>query len=112
MGRWQGRISSFYLVNGLKGLADKSKDGIITLSEIRNFMSSSFAADALIQQEHIQQTPSLKGDDNFVIAKVDTLAAQSSSQRNSPCKNSRCQFLQQLYLLKYPTILQRMIFLN
>lgn len=72
-------VFSFYLVNGLKGLADKSKDGLITLDEIRNFMSSSFATDAVLQNEQIKQTPALKGDDNFVLARVDTFAAQSAA---------------------------------
>ena len=73
-------VFSYYLVNGLKGLADKSKDGMVTLEEIKSYMASSFAGDALIQREKIKQTPSLNGRDDFVIAKVDETAAADAAK--------------------------------
>lgn len=73
-------VFSYYLVNGLKGLADKSKDGVVTLEEIKNYMSAAFAGDALIQREKIKQTPSLNGRDDFIIAKVDETAAADAAK--------------------------------
>ena len=73
-------VFSYYLVNGLKGLADKSKDGVVTLEEIKNYMSAAFAGDALIQREKIKQTPSLKGSNDFIIAKVDETAAADAAK--------------------------------
>ena len=73
-------VFSYYLVNGLKGLADKSKDGVVTLEEIKSYMASSFAGDALIQREKIKQTPSLNGRNDFVVSRVDESAAADAAK--------------------------------
>ncbi|MEI7736974.1 MAG: caspase family protein, partial [Ferruginibacter sp.] len=76
-------VFSYYLVNGLKGLADKSNDGLVTLKEIKSYMETAFAGDALIQREKIKQTPSLKGSDDFIVSKVDKAAATDAAKEIS-----------------------------
>lgn len=43
-------VFSYYLVNGLKGLADNSKDGIVTLDEIKTYLALSFNKDDLLKK--------------------------------------------------------------
>ena len=64
-------VFSYYLVNGLKGLADNSKDGIVTLDEIKSYLDVSFNKDDVLKKENIIQTPVLKGRGDFQLAKVD-----------------------------------------
>lgn len=70
---WGGgrSVFSYYLVNGLKGLADKSRDGNVTLEEINNYLSASLAVDAVLKNENLKQTPSVNGQPQFVVARVD-----------------------------------------
>ena len=64
-------VFSYYLVNGLKGLADNSKDGIVTKGEIKNYLETSMANDPILKQDNKVQTPVFKGIDAFPLAKVD-----------------------------------------
>lgn len=64
-------VFSYYLVNGLKGLADQSKDGMVSFGEMRNYLQRSMANDPVLKQENKKQTPVLKGKDDFALAKVD-----------------------------------------
>lgn len=64
-------VFSYYLVNGLKGLADKSKDGVVTLDEIKAYMDAAFNRDPILKKENITQTPVLNGRPDFALAKVD-----------------------------------------
>ncbi|HNU89538.1 MAG TPA: hypothetical protein PKJ94_14660, partial [Ferruginibacter sp.] len=65
-------IFSYYLVNGLKGLADESKDGIVTMGEIRDYLQKYMSNDPVLKQEGKTQTPVFKGGDNFELARVET----------------------------------------
>jgi len=47
MGGGRG-VFSWYLVNGLKGLADKNGDGIITGKDIQLYLDSCFARDPVL----------------------------------------------------------------
>ena len=49
MADWGGGrgVFSYYLINGLKGLGDKEKDGNVTLDEIKSYLDSSFVRDAV-----------------------------------------------------------------
>ena len=64
-------VFSFYLINGLIGFADKEKDGIIQLNDIRSYLDSVFKQDSLLILEQHKQTPILKGNDEFQLAKAD-----------------------------------------
>ncbi|MEP7255702.1 MAG: caspase family protein, partial [Ferruginibacter sp.] len=68
-GRGRG-IFSYYLVNGLMGLADKSKDSIVTLGEIKNYLQTSLANDPVLKQDKTIQTPVLNGNDGFPLSTV------------------------------------------
>ena len=65
-------IFSYYLINGLKGLADRQKDGIVTLDEIKSYLESSLANDPVMKRENLVQTPVLNGNGGFQLSKVDT----------------------------------------
>ena len=70
--RWgEGRgVFSYYLVNGLKGMADKNRDSIVTFNEIQQFVDSSIAVDAVLKELKHKQTPVLKGNPSFRLASV------------------------------------------
>ncbi len=77
--RWGGGrgVFSFYLINGLAGLADQQTDGVVTLSEIRNYLDASFTADPLLKEVKHKQTPVLQGADQFPLAVVNTATKDS-----------------------------------
>lgn len=70
--RWgEGRgVFSYYLVNGLKGMADKNRDSIVTFNELQRFVDSSIASDAVLKELKHKQTPVLKGNPSFRLASV------------------------------------------
>lgn len=76
-------VFSYYLINGLKGLADQSNDGIVSFGEIRNYLQSSMANDPVLRQENKVQTPVLKGTDGFALAKVDTEELNKTRQQSA-----------------------------
>lgn len=72
--RWGGGrgVFSWYLVNGLKGLADRNGDYQVTLAEIQHYVDSSLAADAVLKELKHKQTPVLNGNARYGLALVDT----------------------------------------
>ncbi|MDB5199289.1 MAG: tetratricopeptide repeat protein [Chitinophagaceae bacterium] len=90
-------VFSYYLINGLKGLADREKDGIVTLDEIKTYIDTSLAKDPVLNRENIKQNPVLNGRQNFILAKVDQsemkdaekeIASGISQQMNSVPDNN------------------------
>jgi len=73
-------VFSWYLINGLKGLADRQKDGIVTLDEIKNYLDSSLLKDPVLTRENLVQTPVLKGNGSFLLAKTDTDIAGKANE--------------------------------
>ncbi len=71
--RWGGGrgVFSWYLINGLQGLADKNKDNIVTLNEIKTYVESSIAADPILKAGKLKQSPVLEGNRQFRLAEVD-----------------------------------------
>ncbi len=67
-------IFSYYLVNGLTGLADSKKDGYVSMQELRMYLDSSFTGDTILKENNLQQDPVLKGDNGFIISKVNDSA--------------------------------------
>ena len=87
--RWGGGrgVFSWYLINGLKGLADKNADGIITLDEIKIFVDSCIANDPIIKANNYKQTPVLQGKQQFKLASVnkeELSSLQTSMSRDVP----------------------------
>ena len=72
-------VFSWYLVNGLNGAADRDRDGAVSLKDIQLYLDSCFSHDrtlaAIVPRQ--SQTPVVKGDDNFRLAKVDMSVSHS-----------------------------------
>ncbi|MFN8305305.1 MAG: caspase family protein [Ferruginibacter sp.] len=76
-------VFSYYLVNGLKGLADQSHDGIVSFGEIRSYLQTSLANDPVLRQENKKQTPVLKGMDAFALSNVDGEELNKTKQQSA-----------------------------
>ena len=63
-------VFSYYFINGLKGLADITNDGIVTVGEIKKYLTNALATDPVLKRENTVQTPVLKGNDKFQLSKV------------------------------------------
>ncbi len=71
----EGRgVFSYYLINGLKGLAARSNADKITLDDIKIYLDSSLKNDLVLKQENTIQTPVVNGKGDFVLSKIDTAA--------------------------------------
>jgi len=83
---WDGGrgVFSYYLLNGLKGLADKNSDKSITLQEIRSFLETSFSTDATLKKENKKQTPVLKGNQDSRLAIVHPETSVAVQQLTMP----------------------------
>ncbi|CAN5413127.1 hypothetical protein BH10BAC2_BH10BAC2_42320 [soil metagenome] len=78
-------VFSYYLLLGLKGLADLQKDGTIKLQELNTFFDSSFASDKYLILDKHKQRPVTDGNPTFPLAVVDpaTLTSIQESQANN-----------------------------
>jgi len=88
---WGGGRGAFswYLVNGLKGLADKDKDGVVTVKDIQVYLDSCFARDPVLAGNNIKQNPVLSGDKDFRLADVDkTIVNKVMVQMGTPILTS------------------------
>lgn len=82
--KWGGGrgIFSYTLEEGLKGLADKNGDSVVTVGEIKRYLESEVA-----RQTDDSQNPDVRGDPKRAIAKVDMdvlLALRSEKQKALP----------------------------
>jgi len=80
--KWgEGRgVFSWYLVKGLNGLAEQQPDGIITLGELKSYLEASLSKDPVLKNENLVQTPVLKGNPGFAMAKVDPVIKEETLQ--------------------------------
>ena len=78
-------VFSYYLVNGLQGMADKDHNRIVTVNEIKNYLDSCLAADALLAQKAMKQSPVIAGNDGFTLAHVDTISFNAFKKIGSTC---------------------------
>ncbi len=63
-------VFSYYLINGLKGLADSGdEDGIVTLEELSTYLTKKVKSDVLNLKQK-EQKPVVKGEDNTKLAIV------------------------------------------
>jgi Tfp pilus assembly protein PilF/uncharacterized caspase-like protein len=71
-------VFSYYLLNGLKVLADADKNGKITLTELESFLKSKFADDEILKRDNLTQTPILNAaNKTFELAEVDNSITDS-----------------------------------
>lgn len=86
--RWGGGrgVFSYYLVNGLKGMAVSDNTSVITLKDIRQYMDSSFASDPILAgfRPKQDQRPFIAGDSNFTLAVVDRQVQMALKKQASP----------------------------
>jgi tetratricopeptide (TPR) repeat protein len=70
--RWgNGRgVFSWYLINGLKGMADRNNDQTVTLNEAQQYVDSAIAADPVLKELKHKQTPVLRGNKQFRLAAI------------------------------------------
>ena len=60
---WAGGrgVFSYYLVRGLEGMADSSRDQAVTLGELTDYLQKAMAADRLLAQKEHPQHPVIQG---------------------------------------------------
>lgn len=60
---WAGGrgVFSYYLVRGLEGMADSSRDQTVTLGELSDYLRKAMAADRLLAQKEHKQHPVIQG---------------------------------------------------
>ena len=73
-------VFSYYLLHGLKGLADYDRDSSVTLNEIKKFLDSSISADPIIKENRLKQTPVANGRKDFKLASVNKEALEMVQQ--------------------------------
>jgi hypothetical protein len=62
-------VFSYYLINGLSGFADISKDGTIVLQELKEFFKISFKDEKSLISLNLKQNPVLDGNPNFPVGR-------------------------------------------
>ncbi len=74
--KWGGGsgVFTYYLLKGLKGLADALNDGNVNVKEISSYMEAALKNDPILKMQKHKQTPIVKGKEGFVLAKVDNNA--------------------------------------
>ncbi len=79
-------VFSYYLLNGMHGMADLSKDGTVQLQELTTYLDSSFTTDQYLRINKHQQRPVTDGNPNFNIASVDNSNSSPAllNESNSP----------------------------
>ncbi len=65
-------VFSYYLLNGMYGLAENIADGSIKLNEMKRFLDSAFVADKILRLQNHKQHPVIDGNPNFSLGFLDT----------------------------------------
>ncbi|HNF72343.1 MAG TPA: caspase family protein, partial [Chitinophagaceae bacterium] len=76
-------IFSYYLINGLNGLADQEKDKKISMREIQHYVDSCMHDDPLLKAQRKKQTPVFSGNNDFILAQVDSSALKQIQNESS-----------------------------
>ncbi len=76
-------VFSYYLINGLKGLADYGHDGAVSVNEIKNYLDTSLSNDKLLAEKEHKQNPVIKSVNNLKLASVDNATLNSLKQGQS-----------------------------
>lgn len=82
--RWGGGrgVFSYYLVKGLEGLADSSKDQAVTLEEIKHYLNRALAADRILAAKEHKQVPVVTGSPQTRLSTVSPLMATAMAQES------------------------------
>lgn len=76
-------VFSFHLINGLTGFAAKRGNDIITVKDLRSYLDSSLAKDAILKRENHQQNAVIDGPDIFPLAKKNAARVSQISREGS-----------------------------
>jgi tetratricopeptide (TPR) repeat protein len=82
----QGRgLFSYYLVNGLKGLADEQNDRVVTFEEMKSYLEANVRKAIVTAGIDARQNPVFIGDESYELAEVDeqTLLALNQEMANA-----------------------------
>ncbi|MEO5685484.1 MAG: caspase family protein [Chitinophagaceae bacterium] len=77
-------VFSYYLVNGLEGMADANQDKIVSVNEIKTYLDTALTADALLVQKAMKQNPVIKGNSVFKLAAVDDSSLTALKKKSDP----------------------------
>ncbi len=77
-------VFSYYLVNGMLGLAEKNNDGIISIKEIKNYLDSTLLKDSFLIAKDHQQNPVLNGNDTVQLAVINQTQLELVQQMVMP----------------------------
>lgn len=74
--KWGGGrgVFSYYLLNGLTGLADEKKDGKISVKEIAAYLKASMGNDMVLKARNQLQTAVINGPEDFPVSVIDDAA--------------------------------------
>lgn len=80
---WGGgrSVFSYYLLNGLRGLADLNKDQKITLQDLNLYMTNSLSKDPVLRSRKLKQTPVIKGQMKMELTRVDTATLRALQKK-------------------------------
>ncbi len=87
-------LFSYHLINGLYGAADESKDKIVSLEEIEDYLKKNIKKSIEDQNLSIKQNPLIQGDESFMLSSVSTnslalVNSNTSSHNNSSSVTQR-----------------------
>ena len=64
-------LFSYYLVNGLKGLADEQNDFVVTFEELKDYLQDNVKKAIAASDLSVRQNPVFVGDESFELSEVD-----------------------------------------
>lgn len=85
-------LFSYYLVNGLKGLADEEKDQQVTLVEMEDYLKSNVRKAATAFKPDFKQNPVIEGQPAFMLAQVEEPTLKMAELEMSQAKASEASF--------------------
>lgn len=91
--RWAGGrgVFSYYLVKGLEGLADYSRDKVVTLDELKQYLKNSIGTDPLMAQKEYKQNPVVTGPMDITLAAIRNTTANPIQQVAPPPPGDQIQ---------------------
>ncbi len=75
-------VFSYYLVLGLQGLADHSGRRGVNISELKDYLKTSFSSDNLLLRQKHSQNPVVEGSSSFVLSEPSKSDIQSAVQQH------------------------------
>lgn len=92
---WGGgrSIFSYYLLYGLKGLADADKDKKVSVVDLQSYLQKSIAKDPILKSRNEKQTPVIRGPARFELSRVDSNTLASLKKLNNLNQDTNNQLI-------------------